>query len=356
MTTLKIIDGHNDTFLRLYQNEQKGYTRSFFERSEEGHIDYPRAVEGGLAGGFFAVFLPNKKRKEGKMPVPAEDGTLSYQVPLPKPLKYNYAARQAIAITSRIIRAEEASEGRLEIVRDAAALEGCLDDGRLAIILHFEGAEAIDKNLDALHVYYAAGLRSLGLVWSRPNRFATGVPFNYPDSPDIGPGLTDLGKALVRECNQLGVMLDLSHLNEKGFWDVAALTDAPLVATHSNAHALCPVPRNLTDKQLDAIGESGGMVGMNFHVGFLRADGRFDQETSLSEIVRHLTYIAERIGVDHVGFGSDFDGATMPDDLGDVTGLPRLVAALRDAGFDDADLRKITHENWLRVLRRTWRA
>ncbi len=356
MTTLKIIDGHNDTFLRLYQSELEGRARSFFERSETGHLDYPRAIEGGLAGGFFAVFVPNKKRGEGKMPAPAADGTMGYQTPLPKRLKYNYAARQALAIASRIIRAAGESAGRVAIVQDVAALERCLDNGRLAIILHFEGAEAIDKHFDALHVWYAAGLRSLGLVWSRPNRYAAGVPFNYPGSPDVGPGLTDLGKALVRECNQLGVMIDLSHLNEKGFWDVAALTEAPLVATHSNAHALCPVPRNLTDKQLDAIGESGGLVGVNFHTSFLRADGRFDQPTSLSEIVRHLTYIAGRIGVDHVAFGSDFDGANMPEDLGDAAGLPRLVDALRQAGFDETDVRKITRENWLRVLRQTWRA
>jgi membrane dipeptidase len=167
--------------------------------------------------------------------------------------------------------------------------------------------------------------------------------------------LTDAGKALVKTCNELGVMLDLSHLNEKGFWDVASLSTAPLVATHSNAHVLAATPRNLTDKQLDAVKESNGVVGINFHIGFLREDGRSDAETSLTEIVRHAAYIADRIGIDHVALGSDFDGATMPQDLKDAAGLPKLMKALKAHGFDKSALAKIAHENWVRVLRATWK-
>jgi membrane dipeptidase len=133
------------------------------------------------------------------------------------------------------------------------------------------------------------------------------------------------------------------------------VTSRPLVATHSNAHALCPSTRNLTDEQLDAIGASAGVVGVNFGVTFLRADGgRLADETGLDEIVRHVRYLADRIGVDHVAFGSDFDGALLPTALGGVAGLPRLVDALRAAGFDEPAVAKITHENWLRVLDATW--
>ena len=153
----------------------------------------------------------------------------------------------------------------------------------------------------------------------------------------------------------MGILVDVSHLNEKGFWDVARLTDAPLVATHSNAHALSPSARNLTDRQIDAIGESGGVIGLNFHVSFLREDGRRNPDTPLEVIVRHADYLAGRIGIDHVAFGSDFDGAVMPLALGDVTGLPRLLDLFRRRGYDDAALRKITHENWLRVVRNTWK-
>jgi membrane dipeptidase len=128
------------------------------------------------------------------------------------------------------------------------------------------------------------------------------------------------------------------------------------VATHSNAHALCASTRNLTDKQLDAIKESDGMVGLNFAVGFLREDGKNDEDTPLDVMVRQIDYLAERVGIDRVGFGSDFDGAKMPRELGDVAGLPKLIAALRAHGFDDAALRKIAHENWQRVLGKTWKA
>src|SRR5439155_22438282 len=150
---------------------------------------------------------------------------------------------------------------------------------------HFEGAEPIDTDLDALEVFYNAGLRSLGLVWSRPNAFGEGVPFICPHSPDTGPGLTDAGKELVRACNRRHILIDLSHLNEKGFWDVVKLSDAPLIATYSNAHAVCNHARNLTDKQLDAIKDSRGMVGVNYAVNFLRPDGKRDDNTPIDQLV-----------------------------------------------------------------------
>ena len=200
---------------------------------------------------------------------------------------------------------------------------------------------------------HEAGLRSLGPVWSRSNRFGHGVPFNFPDSPDIGPGLTNAGKDLIRECNRLRILIDLSHMNEKGFWDVAGISQAPLVATHSGAHTLCPSPRNLTDDQLEAIGESGGIVGVNFARAFLRKDGLGDKRTSMTEIVRHVVYIAEKIGVDHVALGSDFDGTQVPQDLGDASGLQKLLGAMREEGIKGAALKKIAHGNWLRVLRAT---
>ena len=149
-----------------------------------------------------------------------------------------------------------------------------------------EGAAAIDESLDALHLFHAMGLRSLGPVWSRPTVFGHGVPFAFPSSPETGPGLTEAGKLLVGECNRLRIMLDLSHLNEAGFLDVAKLSDAPLVATHSNAHAVTASSRNLTDWQLKAIGESGGMAGLNLATVFLRPDGRQSPEMTLEPVKR----------------------------------------------------------------------
>src|SRR5262249_20330692 len=201
-------------------------------------------------------------------------------------------------------------------------------------------------------------LRSIGITWSRPNAFGEGVPFRFPSSPDTGPGLTSAGRSLVRACNWWGIVIDVSHLNEAGFWDVARASDAPLVATHSNVHAICPSSRNLTNEQLDAIGDSGGVVGINFATAYVRSDGRSDPTTGIGQIVAHVDHVARRLGVDHVAFGSDFDGASIPDELGGLAGLPKLVAALRDRGYGEADVDRITHGNWLRVLGRSgapWR-
>jgi membrane dipeptidase len=343
---IPIFDGHNDTLLNL-ASDIGGNRRSFFERSERGHIDLPRAREGGLAGGMFAVFVDIEH--EG------DDDEISFEALTSHLPELDYSQRVTISTMGSLFRLEAESEGQLQVVRDAEQLSACLDNGILAAVLHFEGAEAIDPNLDALLVFYQAGLRSLGIVWSRPNIFGHGVPFDFPCSPDTGPGLTPAGQALVRACNELGIVVDISHLNEKGFWDVARLSDAPLVATHSGAHAVCPSARNLTDAQLDAIGESDGLVGVNFHVGFIRADGREEPDTPIVDIVQHIDHIAGRIGVDHVALGSDFDGAVMPLELGDVTGLPKLISALRSRGYAEADLAKIAHQNWLRTLSKTWK-
>lgn len=374
-----VFDGHNDVLLHLYYPELGG-GRNFFLASSSGHLDLPRARRGGWVGGFFAIFIrpgptqfppaePTPIRTEKPIHADAlaqlccppaepaliktEKGYERQQAPALDPV---VSGRTAMALMARLFRLEEESQGQLKVVRTANELSACLRDGVLASVLHFEGAEPIDPELNALEVFYRAGLRSLGLVWSRPNAFASGVPRStFPHSPDTGPGLTDAGKELVRACNRLGIMLDLSHLNEQGFWDVAGLSSAPLVATHSNAHAICPTPRNLTDRQLDAIKESDGIVGLNFAVCMLREDGQNEADTPLALMVRHINHLVERMGIDHVGFGSDFDGGKIPQEMGDVTGLPKLVAALAEHGYDEVALRKITHENWLRILRATWR-
>jgi membrane dipeptidase len=348
-----IIDGHNDTLLNLYKPDRGG-GRSFFVKDDKGHIDLPRAQEGGFGGGFFAIFVPPnlpdsffEDRKEGR-PTKADIDLYT------APIESVYAQEFTDTLIELLFELEHESDGQLQVVRTVDDLTSCLDREVLAAILHFEGAEAISPDLSNLEEYYKAGLRSIGLTWSRSNAFAHGVHFGFNESPDTGPGLTAEGKQLIAACNRLGVVIDLSHLNEKGFWDVAELSDAPLVATHSAVHKICPSTRNLTDEQIDAIGRSGGIIGLNFHVGFVRPDGKQDSDTPLSNLVDHIVYITERIGVDHVALGSDFDGATMPDELGDVSGLPKLLTALREAGFSEGELSKIAHENWLRILRQTW--
>jgi len=341
-----VFDGHNDALLRLHRAGVG--VESFVEGGDdEGHVDLPRARRGGLAGGLFAVFVPGEDSSE--LP---EDAT-SYAIPLSPRVDPAIARDAADAIAAGLFGLEAA--GALRVVRSGAELAACIEAGTIGAVLHFEGAEAI-PGVAELERRYEQGLRSLGLVWSRMNAYGEGVPFRFPGSPDTGPGLTTLGSELVRACNRLGVLVDLSHLNLRGFFDVAAISEAPLVASHSNAHALCASSRNLTDEQLDAVGDTGGIVGINFAVGFLRDDGRFDSSTSIAVVVDHIDYITDRIGIDHVGFGSDFDGAKIPEAIGDAAGLPRLLDALGERGYGDEAVLKLAHGNWLRVLRQTWRS
>jgi membrane dipeptidase len=346
--TLRVFDGHNDVLSRLFADGPEA-PAGFIAGDAAGHLDLPRAERGGLVGGCFAVFTCD----------PGEAGYESgaYFAPV----DHGRALGEALAQVALLLQLDRGSGGRVRLVREVGDLDGDTrpasgGTGGLAAVLHLEGAEPIGAGLEELEVLHAAGMRSLGLVWSRPNAFATGVPFQFPGSPDQGPGLTDAGRALVRACGELRILIDLSHLNARGFWEVAELSTAPLVASHSGAHALCPSPRNLDDEQLRAIGASGGLVGVNFHVGFLRADGADDADTPLAAIAAHAAHVAELAGVDSVALGSDFDGATMPAALGDVTGLPRLLDALRAAGFDDGELERIAHGNWRRVLEATWGA
>lgn len=320
-----------------------------FLTGRDGAIDVPSAQAGGFAGGFFAVFVPSPMDFDFMMAEMAKD---SYDMPLPDPIDWEDAL--AVVVSQAAILFALEARGALVVCRTVADLRAALAAGQMAAIFHIEGAEAIDADLNTLDVLYQAGLRSLGPVWSRKTIFGHGVPFRYPSGPDIGPGLTDHGLRLVQRCNDLGIMVDLSHLNEAGFWDVARHSTAPLVATHSNAHAVCPHARNLTDDQLRAIAESDGMVGLNFAVAFLRDDGKKVPGVPLEQMVRHLDHLIAVVGEDRVGFGSDYDGAVVPNDLTTCAGLPKLRAVLRAHGYDDALMQKLCQENWLRVLEKTW--
>jgi membrane dipeptidase len=339
---IPVFDGHNDTITRED-------AAAFADGRAGGHLDLARARAGGLAGGIFAIFTANPG---GDDFVFAENPGGGYAIELPDPIGQDVAAPDATRAAGRLLALER--DGHLRLARAAGDIEAARAAGVLAAVMHLEGAEAIDPGLEALELWHAAGLRSLGPVWSRPNVFAHGVPFVFPSSPDTGPGLTPAGTALVRRCAELGIAIDLSHLNEAGFWDVAGLDGAPLIASHSGVHALAPASRNLTDAQLDAIGASGGLVGIVYAVNFLRADGAEDTDTPLSTMAEHARYVADRIGVAHVALGSDFDGATMPAELGDAAGLPRLLDALGAAGFTGDEVRAIAWENWVRVLERAW--
>jgi membrane dipeptidase len=348
-----IFDGHNDVLLRLHLRGGADAPRLFLEGAAKGHLDLPKATAGGFAGGLFAVFVPSPRRSDAAASeTPGPDvQTLPRTAP---PVDLAPAQSVALGMISLLLRIEAESDGRVRICHRVSDIAQCMKDGVLAVVLHMEGAEAIDANLEMLDVLSAAGLRSLGPVWSRPNAFGEGVPFLCPSSPDTGPGLTDLGKELVRRCNRLRILVDLSHINERGFWDVAAITDAPLVATHSNAHALSPHARNLTDRQLAAIRDTGGLVGVNLATVFLRPDGAPNGDAPIELVLEHFEHMIAHVGEDGVGLGSDFDGARMPSQIGTAAGLQSLVEAMRTRGFGEPLIEKLCFRNWLRVLDATW--
>jgi membrane dipeptidase len=341
-----VIDGHNDVLSHL--QEQDAPDDALLD-DDAATVTVPRAREGGFAAGMFAVLPPPPHFDEMTRTAGGYDIPYSPQVP------WEESARTVGTLAARLFRLLDACDGAVRLIKNVDDLDACLAGEALGVVLHFEGAEPIDEDLDALEVWYAAGLRSLGPVWSRQNAFAHGVPFRYPSSPDTGPGLTDAGVKLIRRCAELGIAIDLSHLNAAGFWDVARHLDGPLIASHSCVNAICPTARNLTDDQLDAIASSGGLVGINFDVGSLRADGADDGDTPLSAIADHARYIADRCGVDHVALGSDFDGATMPHEVPDASAYQRVLAALEAAGFENDEVDRIAWKNWRRVLAAAWR-
>jgi membrane dipeptidase len=336
-----VFDGHNDALLRLWQAGPANAVKNF-AASETGHLDLVKARNGGFRGGFFALFAPPR----GKFKMPA------FQPPYDEPLPDDLAQEAALATMvgqAGILHTLDRT-GSLVLCRSGAEARAAFEADRIAAIMHLEGAEAIGPDLAELDLLYGAGLRSLGPVWSRPTIFGHGVPFRFPSDGDIGPGLTDRGKALVARCADLGVIVDTSHLNMAGFWDVAQ-AGVPLVATHSNAHAISPSARNLTDDQLRAIGENGGMVGLNFGM-FLREDGRAAPEGGIDAAIRHLGHMIELAGEDCVGLGSDFDGAPMPQGIETAAGLPNLTRAMEQAQFGSKLVQKITSQNWLNFVER----
>ena len=338
-----VFDGHNDTVLRLELAARNGAGRDFAAGAEGLHIDLPRARAGGFAGGLFAMFTPSRIMRAEESFDPRDPANFA-------PVPQETALAFTLALFARLRRLSRELPDDLAICTHVPAIRNAMGSGRVAIVPHVEGAECIDADLNALEVLHAAGLRSLGLVWSRPNAFGDGAPMEAQETVAPGAGLTDAGRALVRECERLGVMVDLSHLTEAGFRDVAKIATKPLIATHSNAHAICPSARNLTDRQLSAVAESGGVVGLNFHVGFLRPDCREEGDTPITVMLRHLDHLLGILGEGGVAIGSDYDGCRVSDAIGDAAGLPRLVTAMRQAGYGEKLTARICRENWLDAL------
>jgi len=339
---MQIFDGHNDALSRLWGTT----TDPVGEFAKPvGHVNTPHARAGGLSGGFFALYSSAEKR--------AFDFTIFDGGGVALPLAPAMPAAQALepVIAQAGIAQQLHAAGQIEICTSTAQLGRAFVSDPIACVLHLEGADCIGPEMWELDALHAMGLRSLGPVWSRPNIFGEGVPFSHGTDGDTGGGLTSAGQALVAKCKAMGVMVDTSHLTLKGFWDVAE-EDLPLVATHSNACAVALNARNLTDDQLRAIRQTGGMVGLNFASLYLSDDGWTQGQATLTDCLRQLDHLIAVAGEDHVGLGSDFDGAPMPQGMSHAGNLPALLDAMRAAGYGEALIAKLAHENWLDFLSR----
>ncbi len=328
-TNIKIFDGHNDTLTTASLAGKDG-PDIFVAGCPDIHIDLPKSVAGSLVGGCFAVF------------VDAPEGI--------DRLSHAYSAEMADKYIDLFSAIEARSNGKLKFCRSYSDIDQAFSDSTLAALLHFEGAEPIAEDLSDLQYWYDRGLRSLGICWSRQNVFGRGVGFGFGNSSDNGPGLSAAGKELVRQCNHLGIMLDVSHLNAKGLADTLNISTDPVVISHGCCWELCSSPRNYTDDQIKAVADSGGLIGVNFYVGFLRSDGKDDPNTSLSEIVRHIDRIVNLVGIDHVALGSDFDGARIPVELQNAAGLQKIIKLLSQSGYSQSEIKKIASKNWLKVI------
>jgi len=339
MTTL-VFDGHNDALSRLWCAGGDPVARF---RAAEGHVNAPACAAGGMGGGFFALYSPQRRQ------VYDFAGFRGQAMPLPEPMAQQPALASVMAqigIAQRL-----AGAGLLTPCTTHAQVEAVMAGGGLAAVLHLEGAECIDPELLVLDALHALGLRSLGPVWSRPTIWGEGVPFAFGRDGDTGPGLTADGRRLVSRCAELGIVVDTSHLTMRGFWDIAEM-GLPLVATHSNAFDLCATTRNLTAAQLRAIGETGGMVGLNLATVFLSPRGWETGQAGIDDALRQIEALVAAAGEGGVGLGTDFDGAPLPQGIASAADLPALVAAI-EARFGTALTARLCAGNWLDFLRST---
>ncbi|MGE6389558.1 dipeptidase [Psychrobacter pacificensis] len=342
-----IFDGHNDLLTRLWLSSADDPVHDFIYGTLPGHLDLKRCRRARWMGGLFSIFLPPYAYVKNNHP----DKLFS-------PSNSDFTAQEIVDICCAQLelaqQLQARSDGQIQICTSVAQIKACQQNQQLAIVLHLEGAEFLAIEPDLLDVFYESGLRSIGPLWNRKSLFGDGLNASFPHSPDTGSGLTREGKELILACRDKHMLIDVSHMNERAFWDTLEIADQPIVATHSNAHALCAQARNLTDRQLAAIKQNGGLVGVNFDVAFLRADGQRDTQTSLDVIVDHLAYLIDHLGEDHVGFGSDFDGCLLPDELSDISQISKLIERMQQRHFSDALIEKITSKNWFRVLDEIW--
>lgn len=305
-----IIDAHADTIERAYT---EGWT---LDANPCLHLDWPRLRQAGYRAQVFALWVSPEFARERAL----------------------YRAMQFLSFFARTRR-----EAGIRLIQTPEDLE----DPSFGAILSLEGAGPLVDDPSLVEVFHSLGIRMISLTWNERNPFADGLEVSTRPG-----GLTSAGRQLVREIEEKGIVLDLSHLSEPCFWEAIEVHGGPVVASHANARALCDHPRNLTDDQLRAVARSGGVIGVCFAPRFLAPGGG-----TIEDAVRHIEYLRDLVGVPYIGLGSDFDGiSSTPPGLSDPTDVPRLLARLRERGFSAEEIQSIAGENWRRLFQRIWKA
>lgn len=315
-----LIDTHND-FISVSLSNKIAFDTDLSTRT---HSDLARMKKGGVDVEFFSIFGgPN--------------------------IGFAHAMQEIDSVYAIAQR----NPSSIMLVKTPTELKQAVKQHKLAAMMGVEGGHMINDDLDKLEVLFQRGARYMTLTWNNSTSWASSAAEETSNKiPVEKRGLNDFGKQVVQKMNALGMMVDLSHVGEQTFWDAMKIVTKPVLVSHSSVYHFAPVPRNLKDEQIDAVGKNGGVICVNFFSGFL--DSSFDKNAArppLSLLIDHIDYIVKRIGIDHVGLGSDFDGiGSTPQHLDGVQDYPKLTAALLERGYSKKEVRKILGENVLRVF------
>jgi len=307
-----VVDTHCDTLLRVVKGDYK-----LHEENPVGHVDIPRLRKGGVGVQFFAAYISAE-------------------------YKPDRSTRRFLQLCDSFYTALENNASDLHLILKTSDIDQAQSEGKIGAFLSVEGGEALEGDLAVLRMLYRLGVRAIGLTWNERNQIAEGL-----GECRSGGGLTDFGVQVVQEMNRLGMIVDVSHISEPGFWDCIKVSKHPIIASHSNAKAVCNHARNLTDEQIKALARNGGVMGMNMAVEFLHTD----RPVTVDHVVDHIEHIVNLVGSKHVGIGADYDGiGKAPEGLENVAGLPLLTEALLRRGFNEEQVRDILGLNFRRVM------
>src|SRR5215472_16715124 len=326
-----LIDTHNDVPSRTVDGFDIG------SHAPDGQTDIGRLKAGGVGAQFFSAFVDSEY------------------------VKGNHSANRALQMIDTIHHdIVERYPNDFMFATSVRDIEEARRRGKIAALIGIEGGHAIEDSLRLLRDYYDLGVRYMTLTHTNTNNWADSSGDISNPAVKHHDGLTDFGKDVVREMNRLGMMVDISHVSDKTFWDALAVSKAPIFASHSRARALTNVPRNMTDEMIVALAKKGGVIDVNFNCGFISqksADAEARKEktpprATLADVVNHIDHIRKIAGIDAIGIGSDFDGIECtPEGLDDVSKFPNLTRALLEKGYSAEDIRKIYGGNFLRVMR-----